>query len=192
MEVAAARTRLASALGRLLSLLVDQSVYACVVSASLRDRRPWAVRESAPAKRRAAGYEQLSRGRPRVLHASAMRRPYPFSSRYSPLTSGLRPLSAVCGHCGETHQFGACHLLLSPCSSPTRLAGRDICLRRGNRAVSGTLRAQGWKRSRSTTLSTVFRSARNAIPTRSRSSAATAATAARFAWSCPVANSSAV
>ena len=51
---------------------------------------------------------------------------------------------------------------------------------------------QGWKRSPSTTLSTVLRSARKAMPTRSRSSSTTAATAARFASSWPVSKSSAV
>ncbi len=50
----------------------------------------------------------------------------------------------------------------------------------------------GWKRRRSTILSTVLRSARNASPTRSSSSAGTAATAARFASSCPVAKRSCV
>ena len=51
---------------------------------------------------------------------------------------------------------------------------------------------QEWNRRRSTILSTVFRWARNAIPTRSRSSALTAATAARFASSWPVSKSSCV
>ncbi len=53
-------------------------------------------------------------------------------------------------------------------------------------------RRQAWKRSPSTTLSTVLRSARNAMPTRSSSSDGTPATAARFASSWPVSKRSAV
>ena len=60
------------------------------------------------------------------------------------------------------------------------------------RAYAAGLRRQAWKRSPSTTLSTALRSARNAIPTRSSSSAGTPATAARFASSWPVSKRSAV
>ena len=58
------------------------------------------------------------------------------------------------------------------------------------RAPPRARRRYGWKRRRSTILSTSLRSARNAMPTRSRSSALTAATAARLASSWPVAKSS--
>src|SRR6185436_15886379 len=61
--------------------------------------------------------------------------------------------------------------------------------RESTRTVLGR---QAWKRSPSTTLSTVLRSARNAIPTRSSSSPGTSATAARFASSCPVSKRSEV
>ena len=52
-----------------------------------------------------------------------------------------------------------------------------------HRAWADDADGHGWKRRRSTILSTTFRSARKAMPTRSSSSSGTAATAARFASS---------
>ena len=71
-------------------------------------------------------------------------------------------------------------------------AARGTRVRPRPRGYATGRRRQAWKRSPSTTLSTVLRSARNAMPTRSSSSDDTPATAARFASSWPVSKRSAV
>ena len=93
----------------------------------------------------------------------------------------------------ESRELRRQRCVRSPSSSYRSSSGTrdsDAAMRRGYADRAG--RRQAWKRSPSTTLSTVLRSARKAMPTRSSSSDDTPATAARFASSWPVSKRSAV
>src|SRR5262245_45523799 len=106
------------------------------------------------------------------------RSPAAITSRSSSARSSRRWRRAWARSCSATGNPRPQPNSPRPSASP-RLAARSRSATRMPRSKSHD--AQGCRRSRSTILSKDFRSARNAIPTRSRSSAATPATAARFA-----------